>query len=120
MLASALHYSEFALGLVAARLHKGYSDPEATILDQLRHREFRFLELLRSVVFERPKHPLHQMMLEARCSYVDIESGISRKGLESTLELLCAAGVFVSADELKAEKQLFETAGISRPRPPTL
>ena len=106
LLRQALHYAEFARGLIAARRHPVAADPEAAILEQLRRREERFLDLLRRVVFDRPAHPLHRMMREARCLYGDIEHGIAAKGLEPTLELLRGEGVFISADEFKGRKAI--------------
>jgi hypothetical protein len=52
-----LHYARFAWGLREAVRYPFANDHEAVLLDQLRHREVRFLDHLQSVIAARPEQP---------------------------------------------------------------
>jgi hypothetical protein len=65
MVGPALQCAESALSLFAANHCHGYHDPEPTLPVQLRHREARFLSVLRQV-FARSFRPPRQMSTEAQ------------------------------------------------------
>jgi len=72
----------------------------------LRHRGGRFLSVLRQVVLARSSRPLRQMSTEAQCSYGDVDSSVAKQGLESTVEMLRAAGVFLPWETFKGRKPI--------------
>ena len=76
---------------------------EASNLVERRHndREAAFLEVLRRSVFSHASSPYLKLFEVAGCERGDIESMLATNGLESTLEKLLAAGVYVTFDEFK-------------------
>jgi hypothetical protein len=74
-----------------------------TLLDA---RVERFLELVRSEVYERRNSPYLPLFRHAGCEFSDLESGIPRHGLEQTLVKLAAEGVYLTSDEFKGKTEI--------------
>lgn len=72
----------------------------------LANRHENFLELMRRVVFADPSHPYRQMFEIAGCSYADLDAGVRRDGIESTLALLRQNGVYLAHDEFKLKQPI--------------
>jgi hypothetical protein len=72
----------------------------------------RFLELVRSEVYERRNSPYLPLLRHAGCDFSDLESGIPRHGLEETLVKLAAEGVYLTSDEFKGKTEIVR-GGIS-------
>jgi hypothetical protein len=106
VIAPALRYAQFAWGLRRTVRYPFPKDPEAELVDQLRHREARFLDHLRRVIATRPEHPVNLLLQAAHVELGDIESMVAQNGLEAALEKLRQAGVWVSHDEFKGRKPL--------------
>lgn len=64
-------------------------------------RDERFLDCTRRLIYGDPAGATCRLLAWAGCSYGDLERGVRRDGLEVTLGALRAAGVHLSADEVK-------------------
>lgn len=72
----------------------------------VRGREAAFLQVLEQLVFGVETSPLRRLLAWAGCTPGDLRSLVAAEGVEGTLERLRAAGVFVSADELRGRVPL--------------
>ena len=79
---------------------------EQEIRKALLTRERRFLDLIRAQVYERPTSPYARLLQYAGCDFADLQSEIHKKGLDSVLEHLARAGVYVTAAEFKGKSPL--------------
>lgn len=79
---------------------------EEGIKKLLASREERFLELMRSRVYERSDHPYLRLLKIAGCEFSDLQAQVQRRGLEATLEALAGEGVYLTADEFKGKKEV--------------
>jgi hypothetical protein len=68
---------------------------------QIEVREPVFLDILQRVVFADPANPYRQMFDLAKCSFEDFAALVRRQGLETALQEVRAAGVYLSQDEFK-------------------
>jgi hypothetical protein len=66
-------------------------------------REKRFLELVRSEVYERPESPYLRLLNHAGCEFADLQARVNRYGLEATLAKLAAEGVYFTSEEFKGK-----------------
>ena len=80
---------------------------EEEIKRALNSREDRFLELVRTQVYERPSSPYLRLLKYAGCEFSDLRTYIHQYGLEGTLEQLAREGVYLTADEFKGKKEVF-------------
>ncbi|HEY0554411.1 MAG TPA: hypothetical protein VGG20_09090 [Thermoanaerobaculia bacterium] len=69
-------------------------------------REAAFLAVLDQLVFGVGKSPLRRLLEWAGCSPGDLRGLVASEGIEGTLSKLRAAGVFVTADELRGRTPL--------------
>jgi hypothetical protein len=76
---------------------------EEEIKKLLDTRPRRFLELARSLVYQRPRSPYLRLLQHAGCEFSDLVREVARHGLEETLLKLAAAGVYVTSDEFKGK-----------------
>ncbi|HTG32534.1 MAG TPA: hypothetical protein VLB76_06345 [Thermoanaerobaculia bacterium] len=72
----------------------------------VRGREAAFLQVLEQLVFGVETSPLRRLLAWAGCTPGDLRSLVAAEGVEGTLGRLRAAGVFVSADELRGRVPL--------------
>jgi len=100
----------FGAGANYAQTARGFRDfldtpPPADCLSlvrrQLDNRECAFIDTLRQVAFGDSAHPYRQMFQLAHCSHEDLAAVVERAGLETALEQLRAAGVYLTQDEFK-------------------
>src|SRR5688572_5147948 len=70
----------------------------------LDRREERFLDTIRSQIFERPKNPYLQLLRVAGCEFSDLQAQVRRCGIEETLAQLAREGVYLSSEEFKGKK----------------
>ena len=101
MLREARFYAKLALGLRRLSQTPPHVVFEASIQDQLEHREERWLALVREVIYGQDSHPYRRMMAEARCEWDDLASLVRSSGLTRALEALRESGVYLSHDEFK-------------------
>lgn len=79
---------------------------EEEIKRALDNREERFLELIRTQVYERPSSPYLKLLKLAGCEFSDLRAHVHRHGLEGTLEQLAREGVYLTSDEFKGKKEV--------------
>jgi hypothetical protein len=72
----------------------------------LDRREERFLEIVRSQIFERPKSPYLRLLALAGCEFSDLQAQVRRCGIEDTLAQLAREGVYLSSAEFKGKKEV--------------
>jgi hypothetical protein len=72
----------------------------------LDRREERFLELVRSQIFERPKSLYLKLLRLAGCEYSDLQNEVKRFGIEETLVRLAGEGAYLTVEEFKGKKNV--------------
>lgn len=103
--------SEF-VGLVrlAAGLRQFAKDPiipaeaRRLVLERMRTRDARFLEIFRRAVWEHADSPYRKLLAYAGVQEGDVRSLVEKSGLESALEALHRGGVFLTWEELKGRE----------------
>lgn len=73
-------------------------------------REKRFLELVRSQIFERPTSPYLKLFRVAGCHFSDLQTQVRRSGVEGTLKQLAREGVYFTSEEFKGKKKVIRGA----------
>ena len=106
MLREASYYTRMALGYYQLRRMPLEPNPRAFIRRSLRNRESNFLDLMKRAVFEHPTNPYHTLFAWAGCTYGDLEKGVRADGIETTLESLRKAGVYLEHDEFKGKRPI--------------
>lgn len=79
---------------------------EEEIKRSLDRRRERFLDSLRSQIFERPASPYRQLLRLAGCEFSDLQAQVKRCGIEETLAQLAREGVYLTSDEFKGKKEV--------------
>lgn len=103
MLEEILYYSNMTYGIWQLARAKPVIDPLGQIRANIENRERNFLDTVRRGIFAFPDHPYVAMCKLAGCSLADLESEVPRHGLETTLNRLREAGVFLTHDEFKCK-----------------
>ncbi|MBZ5606090.1 MAG: hypothetical protein LAO79_27675, partial [Acidobacteriia bacterium] len=80
-------------------------DSRGVIRRALENRVPNFLELAGKVLGV-PQHPYAQLFAVAGCTYADLESGIKKNGLDSTLDMLLREGVYLTLDEFRCKTKI--------------
>src|SRR6185295_5635051 len=75
-------------------------DAAAEIERGVREREKRFLESARDRIYGNPNSPYAQLLKNAGCGFADLRADVENRGLETALENLARAGVYLTDDEL--------------------
>ena len=101
-----------ALRSLAALLAKPLSGAECRELTRrrLETREPRFLDCMRRLVYEVPTSPYLKLLRLAGCEYRDLELMVTQRGLDSALEALYQAGVYLSFEEFTGETEVIRGA----------
>jgi hypothetical protein len=84
---------------------------------RLANREANFLGVLRQGVFAHPPSPYLRLLRWADCEYGDVERMVRDRGLETALEALHGAGVFVTFDEFKGREPIVRDGRSFSPSP---
>ncbi len=79
---------------------------ESEIRAAVGRREEHFLQVVRTGVFDAPRSPYRPLFKWAGCEFADLEAGVKRDGLESTLEQLARNGVYLTSEEFKGKKPI--------------
>jgi hypothetical protein len=97
----------YALGLRTA-LQSTIDPNEARrrIADSLAGREDKFLHTLKKGVYAIPNSPYLRLLRHAGIDFEDVCGLVTALGLEGALDHLYSAGVYISADEVKARKPI--------------
>jgi hypothetical protein len=100
-------YLNFALELRSfLRQHETIDETIAIVKDQLAQRNDNFLKTLRTNVFEYTKSPYLKLLQAANITYEDVVKMVTESGLETTLESLYEAGIYVTFEELKGREPI--------------
>jgi hypothetical protein len=70
----------------------------------------RFLDLVRTQVYDREGSPYLKLFRMAGCDFADLQAQMRRHGLEKTLEKLTEEGVYLTQDEFKGKKEIVRGA----------
>jgi hypothetical protein len=70
----------------------------------LETREARFLDMIRTHVYDRPRSPYRRLLELAGCTYTDLQALVRREGLEGALRELARHGVYLTAAEFKGKE----------------
>ncbi len=84
-----------------------FEQAREAIRRRLKVREERFLEKLETAVFSCPSSPYFRLFEAAGCEPGDVRRLVRREGVESTLDRLRRAGVFVTWEEFKGWKPIY-------------
>jgi hypothetical protein len=79
---------------------------EQEIKNGLATRATRFLEVIRTRVYESPGSPYLKLLKHAGCEYSDLRTHVPNNGLEKTLERLATEGVYLTSDEFKGKSEV--------------
>jgi hypothetical protein len=79
---------------------------EAILGNRLRNREARFLDLARRGIYEHSSNPYLKLLENAGCAFGDLEELVGKEGLEGTLAVLLASGVYLKVGEFKGRQPL--------------
>lgn len=69
-------------------------------------RDQKFLELLRTQVYDRQSSPYLKLLKFAGCDFSDLRASVHQHGLEKSLERLAAEGVYLNSEEFKGKKEV--------------
>jgi len=102
-----LDLARAAAGLPAfLRRPLGLAAAGAAVAAGVRRREAAFLESAERLIFAAPRGPLARLLRWAGCEPGDLRRMVATEGLEAALARLRAAGVWVSAEELRGRVPL--------------
>ncbi len=76
----------------------------AVVGERLRHRNERFLDLVRRGIYAVPHSPYRRLLRHAGCELGDVEQSVARDGVETTLASLMREGVYVTLEEFKGRR----------------
>ncbi|MDR7418506.1 MAG: hypothetical protein QN178_06315 [Armatimonadota bacterium] len=100
-------YPKIAHSLAGLILHPiTLERAKALIASRLAHREARFLEMVRTRIYDHARSPYRTLLRMAGCEMGDIERAVRRDGLETALTALREAGVYLSFEEFKARTEV--------------
>jgi hypothetical protein len=107
LISDAIKYSRLALGLRSFLSSTiTLEESQRVIAERLHNREKNFLSLVQKGIYQNPKSPFFKLLEVAGCEFGDIKSGVKQDGIETTLQKLLEAGVYVSWDEFKGRKEV--------------
>ncbi|MBN1367952.1 MAG: hypothetical protein JW967_08500 [Dehalococcoidales bacterium] len=69
--------------------------------DRIRNRGKHFLTTVQKAIYENPVSPYLKLLRIAGCEYGDIETDVNKDGIESALDRLLKAGVYLKYEEFK-------------------
>ncbi len=89
---------------IRAPIELGYAID--AIKARLNTREARFLAMASRAIYRQPASPYLKLLRAAGCEFNDLERVVQRDGLEKALERLAAAGIYLTFDEFKGQKEV--------------
>jgi len=110
MLKEARYFARMMRGCQRFLRTPSIADPYSVVKKNLESREENFLALMRQVVFANPANPYRKLFAFAGVEFDDLAMEVRKCGLDSTLETLRAAGVYLKHDEFKGKTPI-ERAG---------
>lgn len=101
MIREAIYYSRMAWHYGAYTRMRPPADYRSLLRANTARREERFLELVKPAIFDNPHTPFHHLLRRAGCEFGDLQTMVTAQGLESSLQKLHAAGVYMTNAENK-------------------
>jgi len=74
---------------------------EAVVRRRLDDRQERFLQVVRTAIYDRPDSPYLALLKEAGCGFGDLAGLVKSAGIEGALQHLSRSGVYMTLDEFK-------------------
>ena len=106
-LKDARSYAGFLRGLPGfLRRRMTLDEAKAVFRERMAKREVNFLSMVEKGVFAYKDSPYRALFEVAGCSYADVEEAVKKRGLESTLEVLRDAGVYVTFEEFWGQRPI--------------
>jgi hypothetical protein len=98
-------YRRFAFGLRRYLQHPLTAADSLAMLERQRlSRDDNFLRLLKEGVYANPRSPYRKLLLHAGIEHGDVAAAVAERGLETTLNQLFDAGVYIRLNELKGHR----------------
>lgn len=98
-------YGRFCLGLKGFLKEKiTLEQAKQSIKERILHREENFLKIIKKGIFENKGSPYLPLFKLSKCEYEDVERLIRVNGIEETLRILKADGVYFKIEEFKGRK----------------
>lgn len=72
-------------------------------------REVAFLNVTKKLIYDLPRSPYRKLLFWAGCEYADLASSVKTRGMESTLQSLRDAGVYLTMEEFKSRTPVSRT-----------
>src|SRR5262245_38889554 len=72
----------------------------------LEAREQRFLDRVRTQVYDRVDSPYLKLFRMPCCDFADLQNIVRRHGLEKSLQELAEEGIYLTSDEFKGKKEV--------------
>lgn len=76
------------------------------VVKRLDAREARFLQVVRSAIYDRSDSPYRTLLKAAGCEFGDVAALVRDRGIEDTLRHLADSGVYVTLDEFKGTEPI--------------
>jgi hypothetical protein len=76
------------------------------IKGNLNRREERFLDIVRSQIFDQPRSPYLKLLKWVGCDFSDLQGAVRRFGVEGTLIRLAREGAYLTIEEFKGKKDV--------------
>ncbi len=96
------------------RRRMGSAEAEGRLRDALANRESNFLRVMQQGVYGHEKSPYLTLLRRAGIEFGDLQSLVTREGLEAALGDLYKAGVYLTLDEFKGRRPI-ERPGLHIP-----
>jgi hypothetical protein len=113
-----LRWGRFALALRDFLQHPiSVEDARAIIRQRVADRETNFLYTIERNVFGHPRSPYLPLLKLAGCELGDIRNMVRSTGLESTLQSLRQAGVYITFEEFKSSQPIVRNGHVIPARP---
>lgn len=81
-------------------------ESKQVISARLRNRQGNFLSLVQKGIYQNPESPYLKLLKMAGCEFEDIKSLVNQDGIETTLQKLLAAGVYLQWEEFKGKREV--------------
>ena len=99
-------YWRFVAGLRSFLRTPSIEECRSLLAERAANRDDSFLRVLRYGIYARPSSPYRLLLECARISFEDIERSVRASGIESTLNWLYEAGVYITLEEFKGRKPI--------------
>lgn len=86
------------------RVPVSFDEAKSIIRQRIRRRDRAFLDLVERAIFNYKRSPYLALFRSAGCELGDVQTLVSKEGIEGTLQELLKAGIYVDFDQFKGQK----------------